>query len=124
MSLRHYQQHAVEQITVLYEQGVRRVLLVMPTGAGKTHTAAHVMRLANENGVRSLFVAHREDLITRTLERLHSAGIHAGRIQAGYDREPLAPVQVASASVATTTVVLPAVPASMVDGASNKANTV
>ena len=54
------------------------------------------MRLANENGVRSLFVAHREDLITRTLERLHSAGIHAGRIQAGYDREPLAPVQVAS----------------------------
>jgi superfamily II DNA or RNA helicase len=54
------------------------------------------MDRAKDRGNRSIFIAHRDDLITATLRRLEDAGIRAGRIQAGYDEDPDAQCQVAS----------------------------
>lgn len=96
ITLRPYQEIAVQKLAENFERGVRRQLLVLPTGGGKTTVASVIMRYAHEAGTRSLFVAHRDDLITRTLERLNKSGTYAGRIQAGYPSDPLAPVQVAS----------------------------
>lgn len=79
----------------------RRSLLVLPTGAGKTHVAASVIRKAVRAGKRVLFLAHRRELIEQAYLRITGAGVAAKRIGVilGNDRarrNDAAPVQVAS----------------------------
>ncbi len=74
-----------------------RVLIVGPTGAGKTVVAAAVIRKAHKEGKRVLFLAHRRDLVNQCVTRLHAAGINrVGVIMAGQPMDPDASVQVAS----------------------------
>ena len=63
IALRPYQFDAVERVREQLRAGSRRVLIVAPTGSGKTVLAAHIMACAVESGRRVLFVAHRRELI-------------------------------------------------------------
>ena len=98
--LRPYQQQAVDAVRARVQAGVRRVVIVAPTGSGKTTIAAHLIAKAVHNGARVLFMAHRRELITQAYNRLVQLGVPEVQlgVMMGADprRCPGAPVQVAS----------------------------
>lgn len=72
MELRDYQQQCVDGLRAAFKQGNRRVLLVAPTGAGKTVMFSHLTQRLTERGNRVLLLAHRDfllDQIAGTLAR-------------------------------------------------------
>lgn len=97
MKLRPYQEDALWGVRRCLSAGRRRVVLVAPTGAGKTVMAAEMIRLAVERGTDVLFLAHRDELIAQASQKLVSVGVDHGIIKAGADvRRPWCKVQVAS----------------------------
>ncbi len=98
--LRPYQQAAVAAVHEHVAHGRCRILLVAATGAGKTATAVSLMQTAFAAGQRSLFVAHRRELINQTYRKLVEDGAdpsQLGVIMASDPRRnPGAMVQVAS----------------------------
>lgn len=104
LQLRPYQERAIAAARASYAAGRRAPCLVLPTGAGKTICAAAVIQGAIERGNRTLFLAHRTELIDQTVRKLSAAGVHDVRvIQASRDLgHPQAPVIVASVQTVTT----------------------
>lgn len=104
LELRPYQLRAIDQLRAAYAAGRRAPCLVLPTGAGKTVVAASIIDGATKRGNRTLFLAHRTELIDQTVSKLAVAGVHDVRvIQAERDLgHPLAPVIVASVQTVTT----------------------
>jgi superfamily II DNA or RNA helicase len=94
--LRPYQSDIVAEFHRRVDGGGRRLLLVAPTGSGKTIIAAAIVRHATDTGQRVLFLAHRREIIAQTSRKLVDHEIAHGIIQAGFADEPGAPVQVAS----------------------------
>jgi superfamily II DNA or RNA helicase len=95
--LRPYQIDVIEWLRAAIRQQ-RRVLLVSPTGSGKTVIASAIVRAAVAKGSKVLFLAHRRELVKQAHEKLYSYGVDAGIIQAGFEPRPAQPVQVASIS--------------------------
>ena len=73
--------------------GRRSILLVSPTGSGKTVIGAEIIRRACGD---VLVLAHRREIVSQTHRKLFDNGVRAGIIQAGIDPRPLERVQVAS----------------------------
>lgn len=94
--LRLYQVDLVERVRSAYASGARSVLMQLATGGGKTATASELIARSVAKGRRVAFVAHLDALIDDTSERLRSAGIAHGVVQAGRPSDPTAPVQVCS----------------------------
>ncbi len=94
MRLRAYQQQALDEIDKGFGD-FNRQLGVLPTGAGKTVLFSKLA--ANRQPKRTLILAHRGELITQAVDKLHSStGIRA-EIEMGDERASLdAPVVVAS----------------------------
>lgn len=95
-TLRSYQLDAFNEVRRLYALAVLRVLLVLPTGGGKTTVAAVLIESAVAQGRRVLFLAHRQELITQCSARLRQFGIDHGIIMPGFKPLYWMPVQVAS----------------------------
>jgi superfamily II DNA or RNA helicase len=92
--LRPYQSGAISKAHHLLREGVRAVLLVAPTGAGKTVIGAELVRQSEE---AVLFLAPRRELIHQTCRKLDDVGVNYGVLLAGDPRTNLyAKVQVAS----------------------------
>lgn len=66
MTLRHYQTKALNNCRDAYGQGARSVLLVMPTGAGKTMVMATAADGVSRRGKTSGIIMHRQELIMQT----------------------------------------------------------
>ncbi len=121
IEIRPYQREAVRAVRDLVRAGRRRILLVAPTGSGKTVIAAYIIAATEAGGRSATFVAHRRELIRQSYCKLVRAGIageRVGVIMAGVHaarsaparesfsddelwahcarRRPTAPVQVAS----------------------------
>jgi DNA repair protein RadD len=96
--LHQFQRTAVEQIEGELAAGSAKVLVVAPTGAGKTVIASDLIKRVVAKHKRVLFFAHRREIIQQTSRRLHRNGVSHGIIMAGADGglRPQAPVQVAS----------------------------
>jgi len=100
--LRPYQQLAIELIRKAVKEGHRRILLVIPTGGGKTVTAAELIDKTVARGNRVVFLAHRQELIDQCSEKLGEYGVPHGIIQgkaskkSTHVRDRSLPVQVAS----------------------------
>lgn len=95
--LRDYQLAAVTELRRKAAAGVRRLLLVSPTGSGKTVMMADIIHGAVARGTPTLFVAHRRELIKQTSEKLDTIGVDHGIVMAGHERQrPEQLVQVAS----------------------------
>lgn len=94
--LRPYQTVVVADVERTIANGKRRIIIVAPTGSGKTHIAAEIVRRAPKYQF-VLFVAHRDELLTQARDRLAGFDITAGIIKSGRDKDarPLAFVQVA-----------------------------
>jgi superfamily II DNA or RNA helicase len=95
IELRPYQLDAVSRIEQALAERCK-VLLVAPTGAGKTEIASVVIKRRVERYQRALFLAHRREIITQTSEKLALNGVRHGIIMAGVDPRPMESVQVAS----------------------------
>lgn len=97
IDLRDYQIEAVESLRDGIRQGMRRQVLVAPTGAGKTVIASHLLHEADRKGSYALFLVDRVALVDQTSATLEKYGIHHGVVQATHPRwEPHANVQVCS----------------------------
>lgn len=93
---RAYQMKAVDGCRQAFGQGAQSVLLVMPTGSGKTATATFMVRQAVDRGLTVLWLACRRELIDQAAQSLRKADLRVGVIMSGRPRDPLAPVQIAS----------------------------
>jgi DNA repair protein RadD len=95
--LRDYQLRALADLRARVGSGRRRVLLVAPTGSGKTTIAAEMIRGAIGRDGAVLFLAHRKELIDQCSQRLDGVGVDHGVVMAQHRRSaPWCPVQVAS----------------------------
>jgi len=95
-SLRQYQLDVVHHVELEQRAGRRRILVVAPTGSGKTVLACEAIRRRRVRGARILVLVHRRELIKQMSQRLHAAGIDHGIIAAGFQARPGEQVQVAS----------------------------
>lgn len=96
LQLRDYQQRAIDLLRDAMRAGNRRVVLAMPTGAGKSAVAEHVISSAIQRGTKVLFAVNRVQLVTQFSRRLHRAGIKHGIVQSTRTRNIDAQVLVAS----------------------------
>ena len=94
--LRQYQHDVIGDFDRCVEQGHRRIILVAPTGSGKTIIFADIIRAMARARKPVLVVAHRREIISQTSGKLRDLDIVHGIIQAGYPARPLEDVQVAS----------------------------
>ena len=96
--LRPHQALAIEMIRASLGKGNRSVVIQMPTGAGKTVTAARIIEGAVAKGNRVIFTAPAISLIDQTVAAFEADGITGiGVMQANHPRtNPMARVQVAS----------------------------
>ncbi len=69
-SLRPYQRDAVDAVLSARRRGTRRMVVCLPTGAGKTVVFAHLARLATRP---VLVIAHREELLSQARSKLERA---------------------------------------------------
>lgn len=94
---RPYQQEAIDGVRGEISSGLRRILIVIATGGGKTFTSGKIIEMAISKGKRCIFLAHRKELIDQCSDTLDDLGIDHGVIKSGHprvDRSKL--VQVAS----------------------------
>src|SRR5215468_9952904 len=93
--LRPYQTDITAEFERHVERGDRSILLVAPTGSGKTVIASAIIAGSDR---RVLVVAHRREIVNQTSEKLTARGVHHGIIQAGDEKKlrPMAAAQVAS----------------------------
>lgn len=97
IALRDYQTDAIEALRDGIRQGMKRQVLVAPTGAGKTVIASHLLHEADRKGSYALFLVDRVSLVDQTSATLDRYGIGHGVVQASHPRwEPRANVQVCS----------------------------
>ena len=97
ITLRPYQQQLLDDIrAAMRVEGHRRILAVMPTGAGKGCTIAEMVRTAAVKGHRSLILVHRSELVNDLSARITGLGIRHGVIAAGRSMDLSMSVQVAS----------------------------
>ncbi|MGH3427825.1 MAG: DEAD/DEAH box helicase [Mycobacteriales bacterium] len=99
-SLRPYQRKAIEGLRADWAADKRRVLLVMPTGTGKTYVSVILILDELKAGGRVLYLAHRRELVDQAYRGLLGEGLsesEVGVIMATDKRaNPKARVQIAS----------------------------
>lgn len=81
--LRNYQRNAINGIRESIARGNRSIVLVMPTGSGKSKVASAIAAGADAKGKRVLFVAPRRELIYQISEHFGLVGVDHGVIMAG-----------------------------------------
>ena len=73
MMLRPYQLEAVNAVDSEWAKGIRRTLMVLPTGTGKTVCFSETTRRQTEHGRRTLILAHRAELLSQAADKLKKA---------------------------------------------------
>ena len=93
-TLRDYQRRAVLKVRESFLSGNKSVVMVMPTGAGKSVVFGEIIRLAVEKGSKVLWLVHRRNLVHQMRDTLERFGIQAGVIMAGVESNTDEPVQI------------------------------
>jgi superfamily II DNA or RNA helicase len=84
-TLRDYQQDLISKTFAAWSSGMRKVLLQLSTGGGKTIIFAVVASELTCRGEGVLVVAHREELILQAADKMAvTTGVQPGIIKAGY----------------------------------------
>lgn len=84
MSLRTYQAQALDEISAIWKKGEKKVLLVLPTGGGKTVIFSEAMKRAAAKGKRSLMAVRGRHLVDQASKRLMRENVPHGVIMAGH----------------------------------------
>jgi DNA repair protein RadD len=97
VALRDYQMDAVQQARDAIKSGAKNVLIVAPTGSGKTIIATHLIEESVGKGKRSAFVIDRLSLLGQTSETFDRYEIDHSIMQGNHWRfKPHLPVQICS----------------------------
>jgi len=92
-----YQKETVKQARELIRQGFKNILIVSPTGSGKTVIATHMTDIARAKQSRVAFVVDRLSLIQQTSRTFFDSEIDHGVIQADHPMyQPWKKVQICS----------------------------
>jgi DNA repair protein RadD len=98
LELRGYQEAILEKLRQSFIEGHRAVVLVAPTGAGKTEMSMALLGATADNGKRAAMVLDRIVLCNQTSKRLDKYGMDHGVLQSGHWRfRPDRHIQVCSA---------------------------
>lgn len=73
MTLRPYQQEAHDAVLSMWDSGSDRLLLVLPTGTGKTIVFAAITNDRVKEGSRVLILAHRGELLDQAADKLRKS---------------------------------------------------
>jgi superfamily II DNA or RNA helicase len=86
--LRPYQRAAIDAVLLARRSGVKRMVVCLPTGAGKTVIFSHLARLARR---QVLVLAHREELLAQAKEKIERATMDRTivAIEQGGQRAPI-----------------------------------
>ncbi|HKW92682.1 MAG TPA: DEAD/DEAH box helicase [Methylomirabilota bacterium] len=82
LALRAYQIEALEAVEQAEARGIRRQVLALPTGCGKTVIFAELIR---RRSGRALVLVHRDELLQQASEKLTVVGLPAGVVKAERD---------------------------------------
>jgi superfamily II DNA or RNA helicase len=94
MQLRDYQQQAIDDTRLSFRNGNSAVLLVAPTGAGKTVMFAHMTSAAKARDKRVYIIVHRMELVQQVSDKLNEFGVEHGFVARGRTPDPTQLVQV------------------------------
>ena len=83
MSLRWYQSEAIDATWRHLCEAKTNPVIVLPTGAGKSHVIAGLAQKAVAANGRVIVLAHRKELLTQNAEKIRSAGLPVGINSAG-----------------------------------------
>lgn len=98
LELRDYQEAILGKLRQAFIDGHKSVVLVAPTGAGKTEMAMALLGATADKGNRAAMILDRIVLCNQTSSRLDSYGMNHGVMQAGHWRfRPGERIQVCSA---------------------------
>lgn len=86
MILRPYQQIALDEIRRHYSAGRKKVLLKLPTGAGKTLIFCTVLKSVHEKGKSGIMVVRGKSLVDQASQRLDREQVPHGVMQANHWR--------------------------------------
>ncbi len=86
LTLRPYQEKAVDDIRYCLRKGGKAPIYVLATGAGKTIIFASIARGAVARNKRVLILVHRKEIMAQTLKKLHEMGVTSGQIASGRPR--------------------------------------
>lgn len=95
-TLRDYQQEAIDRVRDAFGRGKKRVLLVMPTGAGKTVCFSYIASGVAQKQKRVTIMAHRRELLKQISDALRSWRVSHGMLLGGQVGLPRSGVVVAS----------------------------
>lgn len=73
MELRPYQEEARKSVEEQWDKGIRKTLLVLPTGCGKTIVFAKITEDRVRQGDRVLILAHRGELLEQAADKIAQA---------------------------------------------------
>jgi len=93
---RDYQLQIKKQLYRLFNQDIKKVLIVAPTGAGKTVISSDIINDAVSRNRKVLFLIHRDVLAQQTAQTLQSFGLDCGFIMGSKKSNPNAIIQIAS----------------------------
>lgn len=93
-TLREYQTRAVTETRLSITPDCKRIVLVSPTGSGKSVILSEIIRLALEKGNTVLWLVHRRNLVYQMRDTLRNFGIEPGIIMAGEESDTLQKVQI------------------------------
>ena len=96
VTLRDYQEEAVNEIRAAYGRGHRSVLFCLPTGGGKTVVFCFVAENAVKKGKRVAILVHRQELVAQSVDALQALGLQVGVIAPGHKEDRSKSVQVCS----------------------------
>ena len=96
IQLRHYQSKCVQKIRNLFSKLIKSILLVIPTGGGKTVIFTYISQQASQRNKRVLILVHRVELLRQTSNALVKFDVAHGMINPMYTPNFSLNVQVAS----------------------------
>lgn len=82
-NLRPYQKQAIDLVKSEMQKKKNRVILCLPTGAGKTVTFSYLTELAQKKGSKVGVVCHRKELIDQAKSTMESYGLNMSDITFG-----------------------------------------
>ncbi len=83
MILRPYQTEIIKSVVSNIRAGEKSILIVAPTGSGKTVIFAHIATGAVAKNKRVLILTHRREILQQTVDKIANFGIEAGVIVSG-----------------------------------------
>lgn len=96
MQLRDYQLGTLNECRTLMHAGIKSMLVVAPTGSGKTTIAASMLKSASEKLITAWFVVHRRELVKQSAAAFELAQVPYGIIANGFPENLRPLVQIGS----------------------------